>query len=194
MKVSDTCRAAVLFYLALGITSCTQRVVVSSTLSALTRLSKSGDVALSAVPTAVGAGMLTTGEYIFESGASPVLAVPNRLSGLPDLEGIRVRTYGSSVDIEFDRVAAAQDYRVYTLPSDGDIELNSNGTLSVANAVYRCAGARPGGHINTPDILNSPAVNNTFSSRVTGTSEGQGFNRQEAEKLMGYVTTVRFIS
>ena len=49
-----------------------------------------------------------------------------------------------SVSITFDPVEGALDYRVYPLPSDGDITVASDGHVVVHNGTYRCAGDREG--------------------------------------------------
>jgi hypothetical protein len=58
-----------------------------------------------------------------------------------------------SVGIDFDPVDNAVDYRVYPLPADGDITVNANGSVTVKNAIYRCAGLRQTD--NVPNNVNS---------------------------------------
>ena len=152
-------------------------------------ISPSGVLAasVSGAPVVDLAGNLLSGEYTFKSGVAPPEPIPSSLAGLPPLEGLRVREYSDGVDLEFDRVDFAVDYRVYPLPPPDKIQTDSDGTLTLPNAVYRCAGQRPGGFINTPDIPNSPQRGNTFSSRLSGAWQQQTYNRQEPDKLMGYV-------
>lgn len=64
-------------------------------------------------PVVDDAGKLLSGEYTFENSIAAVNPIPAPLLGSPPLEGIKVRTYGGSVDIEFDRVLNAKDYRAY---------------------------------------------------------------------------------
>jgi len=47
-----------------------------------------------------------------------------------------------SVGIDFDPVDGAADYRVYVLPADGEILSNPDNSITISNAVYRCAGLR----------------------------------------------------
>lgn len=47
-----------------------------------------------------------------------------------------------SVGIDFDPVDDAVDYRVYVLPANEDVEVAGDETVTVKNAVYRCAGLR----------------------------------------------------
>ena len=145
---------------------------------------------ISGPPVVDAAGNLLTGEYTFEQAVAPSEPIPAALSGLPALDGLRVRAYSDGADIEFDRVTGARDYRVYVLPSDAQIRQSSSGTITLQNAVYRCAGQRPGVGISTPDVPGSTVYNNTFSSMVAGSWEGQGYNRLDAEKLLGYVYKV----
>lgn len=151
--------------------------------------SKAGILAppVSGAPVVDLAGNLLTGEYSFKQGLAPTEPIPGSLAGLPAIEGLRVRAYsdGVDLDLEFDCVDSAVDYRVYPLPAPDKIQSNKDGTLTIPNAVYRCAGQRPGGGINTPDVPNSTQFGKTFSSRVTGTWEWQGYNRQDSDKLMG---------
>jgi hypothetical protein len=47
-----------------------------------------------------------------------------------------------SVGIDFDPVDGAVDYRVYLLPDMSDVTVNSDSSLTIKNATYRCAGLR----------------------------------------------------
>ena len=141
---------------------------------------------LSTAPIVDEAGKLMSGEYTFVAGKAPSAPVPTRLLGLPAMEGVRVRTYSDGADIEFDRVAGAKDYRVYALPSDSQIQLAPDGTMTVPNAVYRCAGERGGVLINN-DGPPHPTYGNVWASQLHGTWEGQYFNRADSDSLLGYV-------
>ena len=41
--------------------------------------------------------------------------------------------------------------------------------------------------ISTPDIPATPTYSNVFNSRITGSSEGQPYNRLDSDKLLGHV-------
>jgi hypothetical protein len=68
-------------------------------------------------------------------------------SGLPDLPpltNVVALQREDSVGIDFDPVEGAVDYRVYPLPSADQIINNGDGSLTIKNAIYRCAGLRQG--------------------------------------------------
>jgi len=64
------------------------------------------------------------------------------LPPLPALTNVVATLREDSVGIEFDPVDDAVDYRVYPLPKDGDVTTNTDGSVVIKNAVYRCAGLR----------------------------------------------------
>jgi hypothetical protein len=68
--------------------------------------------------------------------------VATKLPTLPQLTNVTATLREDSVGIDFDPLDGAIDYRVYPLPSDGDITVNANGSVTVHNAIYRCAGLR----------------------------------------------------
>jgi hypothetical protein len=84
------------------------------------------------------------------------------LPPLPALTNVVAIEREDSVGIDFDPVDDAVDYRVYPLPSDGDVTVQSNGSIVVKNTVYRCAGLR-----QTFDL-----PNNT-SNDINGADGGQ---------------------
>ncbi|MEO7036968.1 MAG: hypothetical protein ABI548_23665 [Polyangiaceae bacterium] len=86
-------------------------------------------------------------------------SVTTTLPMLPQLTNVLGTLREDSVGIDFDPVDGATDYRVYELPKDQDITAFSDGTLTVANAIYRCAGMR-----QTFDIRNNL---NTKSAGLT---------------------------
>ena len=68
-------------------------------------------------------------------------------SGLPDLPtltNVVATQRDDSVGIDFDPVSDAVDYRVYPLPAPGTAKVNADGSLTIPNAIYRCAGKRQG--------------------------------------------------
>jgi len=64
------------------------------------------------------------------------------LPSLPELTNVVATEREDSVGIDFDPVEGAVDYRVYPLPNASDVTVNSDGSLTIQNAVYRCAGQR----------------------------------------------------
>lgn len=72
---------------------------------------------------------------------------------------------GDSVGIDFDPVDDAVDYRIYPLPADGDVTANMDGTVTVRNAIYRCAG-----HRQTFDLQNNRNASDGSLLRTRGSS------------------------
>jgi hypothetical protein len=77
------------------------------------------------------------------------------LPDLPELTNVVATQREDSVGINFDPVAGAVDYRVYPLPTPGQITNNTDGSLTIHNAIYRCSGLRQGydlqNNVNGPD-------------------------------------------
>jgi len=83
----------------------------------------------------------------------------------------------------------AVDYRVYPLPDDGDVAVNGDGSVTVKNAIYRCAGIR-----QTFDVANNKTSTGLTpqSSDGTGlfTSDGNGYawkTNVSDDPTLGYV-------
>jgi hypothetical protein len=85
-----------------------------------------------------GGGALEAGVVVAQMNAGP----PTKLPPLPALTSVVATQREDSVGIDFDPVEGAIDYRVYPLPADGSIAVNSDGSTTVTNAIYRCAGIR----------------------------------------------------
>jgi hypothetical protein len=64
------------------------------------------------------------------------------LPPLPQLTNVVAVEREDSVGIDFDPIDNAVDYRVYPLPSPGDVTVNANGSLTIKGTIYRCAGLR----------------------------------------------------
>lgn len=83
------------------------------------------------------------GGGVSESPSSSTATPP---TALPPVAGpitnVTTTVTGDSVGIDFDPVDDAIDYRVYPLPADDDVIVNADHTVTVRNAIYRCAGAR----------------------------------------------------
>jgi hypothetical protein len=126
------------------------------------------------------------GPIVGQLDGAPMTALPP----LPPLTNVVVTEREDSVGIDFDPVDDAVDYRVYPLPSDGDVSVGSDGTVTVKNAVYRCAGLR-----QTYDVannLNSDGGLTPQSSDGTGlfTYDGNGYawkTEVPATPTLGYV-------
>jgi hypothetical protein len=106
----------------------------------------------------------------------PVAGMTNVVAALND----------DSVNITFDPVDGALDYRVYALPADGDINIQSDGSVVVSNGTYRCAGNR---ETPTPQIDNGANPNGAgIDTEVNGQMIG-GYMRTTADATLGYVYT-----
>jgi hypothetical protein len=93
-----------------------------------------------------------------------------------------------SVSITFDPVAGALDYRVYPLPSDGDITVASNGSVVVHNGIYRCAGNRESAAPNIDNTPNDASAGDFITTLVDNETVG-GYLRTLADATLGYVYT-----
>ncbi|MES1174362.1 MAG: hypothetical protein ABUL62_08530 [Myxococcales bacterium] len=101
---------------------------------------------------------------------------------LPPLTNVVGKVREDSVGVSFDPVDGAADYRVYVLPKDADITGFSDGTLTVKNAVYRCAGMQ-----QTFDLKNSLNANSaglTTAGQYGVTAE---LDADDAKNTLGYV-------
>ncbi|HTQ04335.1 MAG TPA: hypothetical protein VMI54_10780 [Polyangiaceae bacterium] len=96
-----------------------------------------------------------------------------------------------SVVVSFDAFDGAADYRVYPLPSDDDISVDSDGNVNVKNAIYRCAGHRESAapYIDDPNANNQGWLETVVDSTAHGQQVG-GFSRTPADATLGYVSTV----
>jgi hypothetical protein len=112
--------------------------------------------------------------------------VPTKLPQLPSMTNVVAALNDDSVNITFDPFDGALDYRVYPLPADGDINVQSDGTVVVSNATYRCAGNR---ETPTPQVDNGANPNGSAEdTEVNGQMIG-GYLRTTADATLGYVYT-----
>lgn len=111
---------------------------------------------------------------------TPVTSLPP----VAALNNVQVAMNGGSATITFDAVDDARDYRVYALPSNDNIQLASDGSVVIPNAVYRCAGTYQTPAVRTDD---GGGQDNGINVRVT-TAVG-GYTRSLAEATLGYVYT-----
>jgi hypothetical protein len=98
------------------------------------------------------------------------------LPNLPTLTNVVATEREDSVGIDFDPVDDAVDYRVYPLPNPGDVTVNADGSLTIKNAIYRCAGLRQTYDLpnNTTNDLNNPdagQVYENFNPQYSWTAE-----------------------
>jgi Repeat of unknown function (DUF5648) len=107
-------------------------------------------------------------------------APPTTLPPLPQLTNVTGVEREDSVGIDFDPVDTAIDYRVYALPADGDVTTNADGSVTVKNAIYRCAGLR-----QTFDLENN--LNSGNSALVTLNPPFNWQSKAEANPTLGYV-------
>jgi len=111
---------------------------------------------------------------------TPVTSLPS----VPQLENVRVQVNGGSATITFDTVDNARDYRVYALPSEDNIRLDSDGSVVIPNAIYRCSGTY---QVPDPLVDDASGQNNGITTRVT--SAVNGYTRTLAEATLGHVYT-----
>lgn len=96
---------------------------------------------------------------------------------LPPIEDVRANVHGDTAVIELGPVDGARDYRIYRLPAPGDVTVEPDGRVIVANAIYRCAGLRPiSSRAGTED-----------GSLAFDAETGRGYARSEADAVLGYV-------
>jgi hypothetical protein len=121
-------------------------------------------------------------------GAAQVAGAPvaTRLPALAELTNVDACVNTDAVNVGFDPVDGAQDYRIYPLPKDEDITLAPDGTVVVKNAIYRCAGTREALYM-LPD---QPTVNDGAAGGATILNgDVEGFTRAQADASLGYVYT-----
>ena len=113
----------------------------------------------------------------------PVTTTPvTSLPAVAVLNNVQAVINGSGATITFDPVDGAVDYRVYELPSNSNIQLASDGSVVIPNAVYRCAGTY---QVPAPRLEDATTQDNGITTRVA--SAVDGYNRSLAEATLGYV-------
>jgi hypothetical protein len=103
---------------------------------------------------------------------------PGALPPLPRIDNLRVTMHADTAIIDFEGVAGAKDYRVYTLPADEDVLVGEQGEVAIKNAIYRCAGERPR-YDREHDAIGQ------FARSIAGGV--RNYTRTEAESILGYV-------
>jgi hypothetical protein len=112
--------------------------------------------------------------------------VTTKLPPLPALANLLATPNDDSASITFGPVDGALDYRVYPLPSDGDITVASDGSVVVKNGTYRCAGNRE----TTVPVIDSAAQIPSDAIRTEVDQQMVGnYMRTLANATIGYVYT-----
>jgi hypothetical protein len=112
-------------------------------------------------------------------------SITTKLASMPGLENVRACANGDAVNVSFDPLDDAKDYRIYPLPSDADIQ-ESGGGVTIKNAIYRCAGHREALYL----LVDQPTVNDNSAGGTTILNgDAVGFTRAEADATLGYVYT-----
>jgi len=123
----------------------------------------------------------------FDSGMAavgPLDGAPaTTLPPLPPLTNVVATQDDDSASITFDPVNGALDYRVYPLPSDSDITVDSDGGVVIHNAIYRCAGDRETPPPNVEDAGGVAFITTEVEQEVGG------YPRTMANATLGYVYT-----
>ena len=109
-------------------------------------------------------------------------SVNTALPSLPGLTNVLGTLREDSVGISFDPVDGATDYRVYPLPDDGDITAYSDGTLTVKNAIYRCAGMR-----QTFDLQNNLNASDSALTPASKYGTTAKIDADASKNTLGYV-------
>jgi hypothetical protein len=117
-------------------------------------------------------------------------AISTSLPSIAGFENLRACTNGNAVNVTFDPIDAAADYRIYPLPADGDITMNADGSVVVKNAIYRCAGHREALYMLNDIVSPDPGWNDNSAGGVTiQNGVVENFTRAEADAQLGYVYT-----
>jgi len=95
-------------------------------------------------------------------------AVGANMGSLPPLTNVTATEREDSVGIDFDPIDNAVDYRVYPLPNPSDVTTNADGSLTIKNAMYRCAGLRQALDLpnNTTNDVNKPDAGQVYDNGV----------------------------
>lgn len=107
-------------------------------------------------------------------------AFTSPLSALPEIAAVRGRVRGSGIELEFEPVDGARDYRVYRLPDAAAV--SESGGLHVQDAIYRCGGDRA--------AVDLPMYQNGYLNvDVAVTGDIAGYARSEDDSVLGWVFT-----
>jgi hypothetical protein len=156
----------------------------------------SGVLCVAAFALACGKAGQTRGDNAPTSGMGPTglpavtgepdMSVDTALPPVPRIQRVSASTVGDSVNIDFQPIDGARDYRVYELPSDSDISVGKDGLVSIQNAIYRCAGDRQSPSLDAdtdPGKLKQSELVTTFVEGM----DVKGYKRTLEEATLGYV-------
>lgn len=119
------------------------------------------------------------------ASSPPVTTQPiTNLPAVTALNNVQLSMNGGAATITFDPVDNAADYRVYVLPANDNIQLASDGSVIIPNAIYRCSGTY---QVAAPKIDDATTQDNGITTRVA--SSVDGYARSLAEATLGYVYT-----
>ncbi|MEA2698824.1 MAG: hypothetical protein QOI66_3095, partial [Myxococcales bacterium] len=123
-------------------------------------------------------GMIAVGPL----GTPPATKLP----ALPAMTHVVALQGDDSASITFDPVDGALDYRVYALPSDGDITVAGDQSVIVHNGTYRCAGNREASptYVDSEPMIGGAAIHALVDQQKVG-----GYRRTLADATLGYVYT-----
>jgi Repeat of unknown function (DUF5648) len=112
------------------------------------------------------------------------------LPPLPELTNVRLRMVGDAANIAFDPWDPALDYRIYPLPDDDAIDIRDDGSIVVADAIYRCAGDREGLYMLEDIVSPDDGWNDNAAGGVTILHHDvEGFVRADDDAQLGWVFT-----
>ena len=103
---------------------------------------------------------------------------------VPELANVRALARNDSLELVFDSVDDAKDYRVYALPAAGDVAVAGD-AVTVKNATYRCAGERTA----APSTLEDATQVQSGAVRTRVASTVESFARTLADATLGHVYT-----
>jgi hypothetical protein len=108
-------------------------------------------------------------------------------TALPAADPLYLRSYevmGDRATFRLFPVEGARDYRIYPLPSDGQVTMDGD-TLHVEDAVYRCAGSRFPWWIASDG--DPTEARHPFAVTTTVRGEVDSFDRSSSDPVLGYV-------
>jgi hypothetical protein len=111
-------------------------------------------------------------------------SVQTALPPLPKMANVKATAIHESVEISFEPVDGARDYRVYALPADGDVSSDGAGHVTVKNALYRCAGDRQA-PVTVLDA--APAQQGKNIRTLVDNQDVDGVRRTLADAALGFV-------
>lgn len=115
----------------------------------------------------------------------PVTTTPiTSLPTVATMTNVQLSMNGGRATITFDAVDDARDYRVYALPSNDNIQLGSDGSVIIPNAIYRCSGT-----YHTPAVKRDDENVQEYGLTTRVASSVNGYTRTLAEATLGYVYT-----